>query len=124
MGDRRQPCWECSKAVTNGCSWADRCVPVKGWVATPKIVRYKSHTEAHDFKEYTTYDIKYCPEFDPDSFDGGLRRKPHNEMELATIEDKLTPEKVQEYKEYLEYRRKKGRDKNNGKLQETVDGVR
>lgn len=32
-------CWRCANADTNGCSWAEKFVPVDGWDAIPRTLR-------------------------------------------------------------------------------------
>lgn len=57
----RTICWNCRHAVPDGkygCSWSERFIPVRGWVAT------KSQTVSNKYGDaYTVYE---CPEFKED----------------------------------------------------------
>ena len=66
-------CWDCKKSTTNGCSWARRMIPVKGWTAIP------SHK-----KEFDSYLVVSCPEFHRDAWDYG-RFRTRNEYVEAMI---------------------------------------
>lgn len=50
-----QPCYLCEKAC-GGCSWSKHFIPVKGWDATPTIIR-DSKGDIHSYK------IRKCPHF-------------------------------------------------------------
>lgn len=56
-------CWDCAKSIHDGCSWAEKLVPVKGWNAT-----------VSEKKEFTSYQVNSCPEFERDSWGFGMYR--------------------------------------------------
>lgn len=58
----KHKCVTCHKAL-GGCSWPDRFEPVDGWVAK-KVSR--AHLAGEYSYEIVSYDISYCPEFEPD----------------------------------------------------------
>ena len=54
-------CWCCAKATTEGCSWSANFIPVKGWEATPTIIKEGALLNeeprlTHSFK------VHKCPE--------------------------------------------------------------
>ena len=49
-----QLCWKCQYA-TGGCLWSGFYIPIKGWDATPVIVKEEGYKDIH------TYHIKFCP---------------------------------------------------------------
>lgn len=61
-------CWDCKKAVTCECSWADNFTPVEGWKAVPTV---KKPYKGRPMKSFLVYE---CPEFERDATDGGLKR--------------------------------------------------
>lgn len=52
-------CWDCQNACC-GCSWSRTFTPVKGWVAEPTVITYKTGDTLHTTD---TYKIFECPEF-------------------------------------------------------------
>ena len=50
-----QLCWSCQKACGR-CSWSKNLTPVKGWEATPVMVK-------DDEGNIRTYHITSCPEY-------------------------------------------------------------
>lgn len=50
-------CWKCRNCTR--CSWADG-IPVKGWEATPTVVRDSDG-------DYNSYFVHKCPQFEPDT---------------------------------------------------------
>lgn len=49
-----QLCWHCANA-TGKCSWSRDFTPVKGWTATPTIIKNDDHIQS-------SYAITACPE--------------------------------------------------------------
>lgn len=52
----KQLCWDCRKSYTKGCSWAAWFEPVPGWTAK-EVQR----------REYMSWHVTACPEFERDS---------------------------------------------------------
>ena len=59
-GRKTQPCWGCKRAC-GGCSWSQDFTPIPGWVATETLVG-----SSKCGREYKSYQIEKCPEFEPD----------------------------------------------------------
>lgn len=57
-----QMCYDCAKAL-GGCSWADNFEPVNGWQAEKT---HKSRGSGKYADIIDSYDILFCPEFEPD----------------------------------------------------------
>ena len=52
-------CWHCVNAVPNaerGCSWSRKLIPVEGWRATRKPMKY-------DLKMVESFIVHWCPEY-------------------------------------------------------------
>ena len=64
-------CWDCAKAIGK-CRWSEDLKPVKGW----KIIPTKRELYGGTFKSCIVLE---CPEFERDSFCGGLKRIPKTE---------------------------------------------
>ena len=52
-------CWQCKRAY-GLCSWSHRFKPVKGWVATPTIIKGEKRGNQPEIK---SYEVKKCPLF-------------------------------------------------------------
>lgn len=59
----KHKCVTCHKAL-GGCSWSDRFEPVNGWAAK-KTSRTRYAGAGYNY-DIVSYDISYCPEFEPD----------------------------------------------------------
>ena len=68
-------CWDCKNA-TGSCSWSEDLKPIKGWKATPTLI--KSHNG-----DYPSYIIFECPEFKRDAYCNGLKRYKENENDTV-----------------------------------------
>lgn len=55
-----QPCWSCKKAC-GGCRWSRVGRPIKGWIATPTIIKNSLGDGKGDLHSYS---IEWCPEFE------------------------------------------------------------
>lgn len=69
-------CWDCARALPgNGCPWANRFKPVKGWDAeetTIKVIR--SECSQNRYREERAYRVRGCPLFRRDAYKGGQVR--------------------------------------------------
>lgn len=77
IGASQQLCWNCANASKPWkCPWVGRGLPVKGWDATPTMIKLWRRAGA----ELThSFDIRECPMFDEDSYGSGrtkVKRKP------------------------------------------------
>ena len=66
-------CWECAKAIKNGCTWSDHLEPVEGWEAIPTVKSQFRGDPLHSFM------VVACPEFERDAWNGGAVRIGQNE---------------------------------------------
>jgi hypothetical protein len=61
-GKKDTICWNCKRA-TGFCSWSEKFIPVKGWKATPTIIKI-----ANRYGKNKTYDNSFlvheCPLFE------------------------------------------------------------
>jgi hypothetical protein len=69
-------CWCCAKATTGGCSWSAHFIPVKGWEATPTIIKEGTLLKKDENGKVTrdttqrlshSYKVHSCPEFIKDT---------------------------------------------------------
>lgn len=64
-------CWECRKATAGeDCPWANEFKPVKGWKATPTIVKVTSHTDKRAAQLQDSFIVHKCPLFASDERGG------------------------------------------------------
>ena len=55
-------CWDCKKAIGE-CSWSEEFKPVKGWDATPTVIK----SSAHNIDPFVdSFIVHSCPLFDMD----------------------------------------------------------
>ena len=69
MGKRHEHtlCWDCAKATSADCPWAESGIPVKGWRARPTDIRFAcEHT--------SSFHVYSCPLFVRDGERGGLKK--------------------------------------------------
>lgn len=52
-------CWDCQNAKC-GCSWSRTFTPVKGWVAEPTVITYKTGDILH---KTDSFKVIECPEY-------------------------------------------------------------
>ena len=56
-------CWHCQNACNSGCSWSRSFKPVKGWEATPTIIKQGTRTKAENPFFTKSFFVHKCPEF-------------------------------------------------------------
>ena len=73
-------CWCCANATNDGCSWSAHFIPVKGWEATPTIIKEGTHTYTSvkdgqmevTERNQQSYNVHSCPQFIEDCKPNGL----------------------------------------------------
>lgn len=60
-------CWDCAKATSQDCPWAERGQPVEGWRAKKTKLRFSG--ELSD-----SYRVFSCPLFERDAVNGGMKK--------------------------------------------------
>ena len=70
-------CWDCANSNPNpetgkGCKWSVYNKPVDGWEATETVIISRPDRTAGESR-MPSFIVVGCPEFDRDSFDGGMK---------------------------------------------------
>ena len=68
----RTLCWRCRRSFLNGCSWAEKFEPVKGWNAIQRTISISWGTED---RQVETYTVIGCPLFKDDSPNGDIANR-------------------------------------------------
>lgn len=87
--DAQTLCWECSKIVIGGCSWASCFAPVEGW-------------EADYHPNNKSYCVRYCPEFVKDGRNLIDPREVPDEV-IENLSASIVDNALDEYESALEY---------------------
>lgn len=56
-------CWLCQNATNSGCSWSARFKPVKGWTATPTLIKNAINKRTEEVTLIPSYFVHKCPQF-------------------------------------------------------------